>query len=100
VCGSREVAYTCDPACCFNHLCGSCYATFEPVTRAAGGEAAIDCAPAPPDSCAPTVACARCQSLAIYTVVDEAAPGLYACAACHALLELDFENVVPKEERA
>ena len=98
VCGSREVTYTCDPACCFNHVCNRCYATFEPVTRALGEEATIDVEPIPPDSCEPTVSCARCQSLAVYAVVSETLlGGAYACAACHALLGLDFENVVPKQ---
>jgi len=98
LCGSREVTYTCDPACCFNHVCNACYATFEPFTVASGEEVAIDREPVPPDSCEPTVSCAACGSLAVFSVVSETPlRGSCACAACHALLALDFENVVPKQ---
>lgn len=95
VCGSREVTYTCDPACCFNHVCNTCYATFEPITIKLGEECAIDCEVVPSDSCEPTAACAACGSLAVYSVVNETPlRGGYACAACHALLSLEFENIV------
>jgi len=95
-CGSREVTYTCDPACCFNHVCNLCYATFEPVTIKTGEEVAIDCETSPPDSCEPTVACAVCGSLAVYSVIRNGVMhGDYACAACRALLSLSFEN--PKQ---
>jgi hypothetical protein len=98
VCGSREVTYTCDPGCCFNHVCNVCYATFEPFTIRLNREAAIDRPAAPPDSCEPTVECAACGSLAVYSVSSGAPPdGAYACAACRALLALDFENIVPQQ---
>ena len=37
VCGSGSVFYSCTPNCCFNHVCGDCGTTFEPVTKAMGG---------------------------------------------------------------
>jgi hypothetical protein len=46
------------------------------------------------DCLAPTVACARCQSLDVYRVdqADASAVQL-VCVACHALLKLGFDAV-------
>jgi formylmethanofuran dehydrogenase subunit E len=39
----------------------------------------------------PTVACARCQSLAVYSTSEgEGNDSKLTCAACHALLKLDI----------
>ena len=35
-CGSTDVTYTCEPKCCFNHICAACYTTFELATEALG----------------------------------------------------------------
>jgi len=37
VCGSQNITYTCEPKCCFNHICDSCYATFQLLTETVGG---------------------------------------------------------------
>jgi hypothetical protein len=86
-CGSAAVFYSCTPNCCFNHVCGDCGAAFEPSTRALGGRLSGIEAPDPlPDSTDPTVACARCDSTAVYSLGD----GRLVCAACGALLALEL----------
>ncbi len=47
-CGSSDVVYSCKPECCFNHVCGQCFTTFELGTSRVG-EAAGDFGPIPPD---------------------------------------------------
>jgi hypothetical protein len=94
-CGSSDITYTCEPKCCFNHLCGACYTTFELFTQPTGGTLrAVEVPSGERDSLAPTVACARCESLEVYAVAGEASSSTQlVCAACHALLELGFASV-------
>jgi hypothetical protein len=88
-CGSNNLVYSCDPACCFNHVCGDCLNNFELLTRDLGETIAFaDTEPEEKDTCAPTVACARCKSLSVYATA-ESSMKLF-CASCHALLELEF----------
>ncbi|MGD0497852.1 MAG: hypothetical protein ABSC23_05390 [Bryobacteraceae bacterium] len=90
VCGSREVFYTCTPNCCFNHVCGACGATFEPVTKAAGGYLPGIAPPVPPpDASDPTAACARCDAPAVCMTQE----GAVVCAACGALLTLEITAI-------
>lgn len=90
VCGSSAITYTCEPDCCFNHVCGACGASFQPRTRATGETAGGFVPPAPPpDSCDPTAACAKCASLAVYLMED----GRLVCAGCGAILELEMTEV-------
>jgi DNA-directed RNA polymerase subunit RPC12/RpoP len=90
LCRSAEVFYSCTPNCCFNHVCGSCGATFEPLTHVRGGPIGGIAAPDPlPDASDPTVACGRCESTAVYMLDGE---GL-VCASCGSLLELEFTEV-------
>jgi hypothetical protein len=90
LCGSTDITYACEPKCCFNHVCGGCLATFEPVTRIIGGGRAGFAAPETlPDACDPTVACAKCESVAVYVLDD----GRLACHDCGASLELEFTEV-------
>ena len=35
-CGSNDIVYTCEPSCCFNHVCTACRAVFYPSTAATG----------------------------------------------------------------
>lgn len=87
LCGSTEVFYSCTPNCCFNHVCSDCQATFEPATRAVGGTLSGIEPPDPlPDASDPTVACARCESTAVYQLED----GRLVCAACGTLLKLEM----------
>jgi hypothetical protein len=94
-CGSRDITYSCEPKCCFNHLCGNCYATFELLTVPVGKK--IDDLEVPSggrDCLAPTTACALCESLDLYQI--DKGEGLGAelyCASCHALLKLEFDAV-------
>lgn len=91
-CGSREVIYSCEPKCCFNHVCAECRTTFEPVTRAAGGRLDGVEPPQPRPECTePAVACAVCESTAVYQLDD----GRIVCHACGALLELQITEVAP-----
>jgi hypothetical protein len=90
VCASTEVFYTCTPNCCFNHVCGNCGSTFEPVTKAAGGTLTGFAPPNPlPDPSDPTVACARCDAIAVYMREDKS----LVCANCGTLLALEFTEV-------
>ena len=96
-CGSKDVTYTCEPKCCFNHLCGSCYSTFELVTTALGKKLHDVQVPAPTrDSLAPTVACALCESLDLFQVDEgQGRSDKLFCSACQAVLKLEFEAVQP-----
>jgi hypothetical protein len=92
VCGSRDVFYSCTPNCCFNHVCADCGATFEPATRLAGGvQPGVEPPEPPPDVSDPTVCCARCESIAVYTLAD----GRLACSNCGSLLELEMTEITP-----
>ncbi|HYM11225.1 MAG TPA: hypothetical protein VEU62_10850 [Bryobacterales bacterium] len=90
VCGSGEVFYSCEPKCCFNHVCSQCHSTFEPVTHAMGGRLEGVAPPEPqPDCTEPTVACAKCESTRVYVLEDRR----LVCAACGTLLELEITEV-------
>src|SRR5262249_9492098 len=96
-CGSQEVAYTCHPDCCFNHVCESCLASFELATelledadRAAHrrGAESVETPVREEDSCRPTAACVRCHGLNVYQMTQDSRDALLACADCRALLRL------------
>ncbi len=92
VCGSAEVLYTCTPNCCFNHVCESCGATFQPATRATGARAETVAPPDPlPESTDPAAPCARCESAEVY----DAGNGQLVCRACRAFLELEMTEIQP-----
>jgi hypothetical protein len=87
-CKSIEVTYSCHPDCCFNHVCDSCLNSFELFTEDAGATLSpVAFNGNKRDSCAPTVACARCESLNVYSLSGEPADRL-ACASCGAALLL------------
>ena len=90
-CGSAAVVYSCQPSCCFNHVCGDCRTSFELETSYTGRELA---GMEPPEraleACDPTAECARCHSLTVYQVGDR-----YACLSCAALLELHYTEISP-----
>lgn len=92
VCNSNEVFYSCTPNCCFNHVCADCGTTFEPVTRAKGGQLTGVQPPDPlPEAADPTAACARCDSTAVYLTETAA----LVCAKCGSLLELELTEIAP-----
>ena len=91
-CGSLEVFYSCSPACCFNHVCGECQTTFEPVTTATGERwSGIVKPEAPPEDADPTVACVKCDSIAVYMITGGG--GSLVCSACGAALALELTEV-------
>ena len=95
-CGSEAVAYSCEPDCCFNHVCEECLTNFQLVTRDLGGRVrGLDGArpEAQKDSCAPTTVCARCGSLDIWKIEDLAAGEAMrvTCLSCEAMLEIGIE---------
>jgi len=94
-CGSSEITYTCEPKCCFNHICAACYTTFELFTESLGRMlTSIEQPPKDRDSLAPTVACVQCDSLEVYMVEPgSGSPGALVCTECHALLQLGFAAV-------
>jgi hypothetical protein len=90
VCASGDVYYTCTPNCCFNHVCGNCGTTFEPVTSATGRTISGVVAPDPmPEASDPTVACAKCEATAVYRTSEDK----LVCAHCGAVLVLEFTKV-------
>ena len=91
-CGSLDVSYSCSPECCFNHVCADCYTTFEPVAIATDGTLPGIEPPEPlPDAADPTVACAKCESTAVYMTTDDS----LVCSECGALLVLELTEVAP-----
>jgi hypothetical protein len=94
-CGSTDITYTCEPKCCFNHICAACYTTFELFTEPLGRTLTdVEKPRAERDCLAPTVACARCDSTEVYMVEPaDGAQDELVCAACHALLRLGFDAV-------
>jgi hypothetical protein len=94
-CGSKEVSYTCEPKCCFNHLCGNCYSTFELATVSLGTKMKdLEVPRGDRDCLAPTTACAVCESLDVFLVDEGQRPTdkLY-CATCHTVLKLELEAI-------
>jgi DNA-directed RNA polymerase subunit RPC12/RpoP len=85
-----EVFYTCTPNCCFNHVCGNCGSTFEPITKVTGGTITGFAPPSRlPDASDPTVACARCDATIVYMREDKS----LVCGHCGSLLALEFTEV-------
>ena len=91
-CGSPDVIYSCSPACCFNHVCSQCYATFEPETVRVG-EFSGEIGKLPEvDTTGPTAPCARCGEYRLFSVEGASpSPDLLLCVACRSLLTLDLK---------
>ena len=89
-CGSGDVTYSCEPKCCFNHICADCLTSFQLLTHELGRKLSHPVDIEPPDSCAPTAACAVCRSLRL-GVIEEAEnnEARIVCADCSALLRLE-----------
>jgi transcription initiation factor TFIIIB Brf1 subunit/transcription initiation factor TFIIB len=89
-CGSADVFYSCTPNCCFNHVCSECGTTFEPITVASGGRLSGIVPPTPlPEASDPTVACASCDSTAVFAT----AAGQTVCSKCGALLSIQLTEI-------
>ena len=92
ICGSGDVFYSCEPKCCFNHVCADCKATFEPLTKAVATPKRRISPPDPlPDPSDPAVACAKCESVAVYVDDDNA----LVCQDCGTVLEIELTEVTP-----
>lgn len=91
-CAGTSVAYSCEPGCCFNHVCSGCRTTFQTATAPLGGKLA-DLAPCEPpqDSSDPTAQCSECRSIAVHNLED----GRVVCTRCGALLALQLEDICP-----
>jgi transcription elongation factor Elf1 len=92
-CGSRDVVYSCEPECCFNHVCGNCLASFELFTADLGGElSGVSFEEGERDCLSITVSCARCESLNVSMVEGEGELAeKFVCGDCHASLRLGFK---------
>jgi transcription elongation factor Elf1 len=97
LCHSAAVVYSCEPKCCFNHVCGECRASFQLVTRKTGRfDRASAIAPAEPASGDPTAACAACESLKLALLSTTAEnQATLLCGDCRAVLELAIEDLAP-----
>lgn len=98
-CGSRSITYSCEPKCCFNHVCNECQVSFLVKTEKVGGELPEgDRAglpdEGPQDSLAPCVGCERCESIAVYAIEGGFAGATHVCGGCFALLRFGIEDVV------
>ncbi len=93
-CHGAAIIYSCEPKCCFNHVCGDCRSSFQLVTGKTGRfdrEARIEAVE--PASGEPTAACAACESLRL-AVVSSAGENqaTLVCGDCRAVLELAIED--------
>jgi len=93
-CGSKDVLYSCQPMCCFNHVCNDCYTTFELETTKVGETAEAFALPPDPEASNPTAPCARCGEARVFAIVDSQGPQ-YLCVSCKALLTLSFTEISP-----
>lgn len=96
-CGRHNVSYSCTPNCCFNHVCGDCFATFELRTEARGEVVegfSVKENEAERDTTRPTTACARCESIEVYRWQNGSPDSLndpLVCLTCGALLTLKMD---------
>lgn len=94
-CGGSDVIYSCEPKCCFNHVCADCRSTFELNTQKTGRfDHATDISAEEPQSGDPTTACASCESLKL-AVLSSNGETLLLCANCRAISKLVVEEFVP-----
>lgn len=97
-CGSRSLTYTCEPKCCFNHVCNDCQASFLLATEKlrrdlpAAARAGLP-AVGPIDPLAPCVGCDRCESTAVYELESSLDGATHVCGACFALLKFSIEGL-------
>jgi hypothetical protein len=96
-CGGSEIVYSCEPKCCFNHVCANCRSTFEINTKKTGEFDQSAAAEAKePESGDATTACASCESLKI-TVVKSGDETRIVCGKCGAVSRVVIEEFVAGE---
>ena len=94
-CGGAEIVYSCEPKCCFNHVCADCRSTFEINTEKTGRydhQAVVQAEE--PLSGEPTTGCAACDSLKVAVLSSTADETLLLCGNCRAVLKLAIEEFV------
>jgi hypothetical protein len=94
-CGGSEIIYSCEPKCCFNHVCADCRSTFEINTEKTGEfdyGSKLDFAE--PESGEPTTACAACECLSI-AVIESNEEIRIVCGKCRAVSRVVIEEFAP-----
>ncbi len=95
-CGGRDIVYSCEPKCCFNHVCADCRSTFEINTARTGDyERGTAIEADEPGSADPTTACASCDGLRLAVLREQGTDVLLICAQCRAVSKMVVENFVP-----
>ena len=95
-CQGAEIIYSCEPKCCFNHVCADCRSTFEINTQKTGRfdqQAQVDARE--PESGDPTTGCAACDSLKVAVLSVSESETLMLCGNCRAVLRLAIEEFAP-----
>jgi transcription elongation factor Elf1 len=94
-CGGSEIVYSCEPKCCFNHVCADCRSTFEINTLKTGRFMDAPMPPAEePQSGEPTTCCAACESLRVGVLQSQDYEALLFCAQCGAISKMVIEEFV------
>ena len=93
-CVSDGIVYSCEPECCFNHVCGKCLTTFELATTA-GDKSPLNSEYLLPEKeiTLPTTECDACGSIEVYVLDTEKTYENLVCADCSNLLTLEFVDV-------
>ena len=94
-CQGAEIIYSCEPKCCFNHVCAECRSTFEINAVKTGEfdrETQIDAEE--PQSGDPTTACASCGKLRVGVLRSSGDQTLLLCADCRAVSRMVIEEFV------
>ena len=93
-CGGAEVIYSCEPKCCFNHVCADCRTSFQLITTKTGAfdhQAASNAEE--PASGDPTAACVACDSLRLAVMSSENGSTVVVCGNCGAVLKLTVDEI-------
>ena len=96
LCNGTDIVYSCEPKCCFNHVCADCRSTFEINTEKTGQydqTTALDFRE--PESGDPTTGCATCESLRVAVLRIEGDETLLLCGKCRAISRMVIEEFVP-----
>jgi DNA-directed RNA polymerase subunit RPC12/RpoP len=94
-CGSSDVVYSCEPKCCFNHVCAECRSTFELNTKKTGLTDPTWNDTKEPSSSDATTACASCGSLKVAVLKSSTDETLLLCGDCEAVSKLVIEEFAP-----
>jgi uncharacterized C2H2 Zn-finger protein len=94
-CGGAEIVYSCEPKCCFNHVCADCRSTFEINTVKTGRSVDAGAPPVEePQSGDPTTCCASCESLRVAVLESNDDEALLFCGKCGAISRMVIEEFV------